>query len=450
MYPVIEKDRMLYFTPEGGILFIGNLPIQHVNPTAVSIIELCTGTHTVDEISTMLAEKYDDDVTRVKAMVCTFLEESQKRGNIALYENETHTNLTVCGNKELWVPYYISAELTKKCDLRCIHCYAEAGSPRINELSTERWLDILDQFYRVGTRFINVTGGDPLAHPDIYDILEFCQNRFTVVIPTSGYRIDEDMAARLAQYRNIEHIQISLDGPDPKTHNSIRGKSDSFQKAVRAITLLTETDITVHVAMVVLPQNNHKIEATVKLAKELGATAFGAGRIYSLGRAKGKFYFSPRDLIALDRRVAQLSKKYSDEQFHVRGRDPHVLQTLLDVDTVSGDDILVFGDILAKLMGGNCGAGYRSLSITAEGNVLPCGMLNIRMGEVAHTDVREVLQSPLVTAFKTLNSPNAETCGDCTNRLVCSGCHALAYMYSEHNDSCKWRKMYEECISCVE
>lgn len=450
MYPVIEKDRMLYLTPEGGTLFVGSLPLQRVNPTAASILELCNGMHELEDICKILAEKYEDDPTRVKEMVFTFLEESKKRGNIRMRKEKTDESPLICGNKNLWVPYYISAELTKQCDLRCIHCYADAGPPQVNELSTERWLEILDEFYRLGCQTVNLTGGDPLAHPDIYDILDFCKRKFNVVIPTSGYRIDEDMVTKLSQYKNIEHIQVSLDGPDPETHNKIRGRKDSFQKATKAITLLSERGgVTVHVAMVVLPQNEDKIEDTIKLARKLGAKVFGAGRIYSLGRARGKFSLSRERLIALDKKVSDLSKKYSDETFHVKGRDPNQLQQYLFPEDMSPDEILAYGDILINLLGGNCGAGYRSLFLTAEGDVLPCGMMEVCLGNVAETSVEEVLHSFLVRAFRKIPSPNSETCGDCSNRFLCSGCHALAYMYGE-GMSCRWREIYEECLSCIE
>jgi radical SAM protein with 4Fe4S-binding SPASM domain len=444
MYPVIEKDRMLYLTPEGGTVFIGNLPLQQVNPTAASIIELCDGTHTVEEICHILAEKYDDDPARVMVIVQKFLEESRERRNITFCE-EIGDLPVICGNRELWVPYYISAELTKMCDLRCIHCYADAGPPTVNELSTERWLAILDEFHQLGTWTVNLTGGDPFAHPDIFDILDFCEKRFQVVIPTSGYRIDKDTVDQLSTYKSIEHIQVSLDGPDADTHNRIRGKKDSFQKAVHAIQALSEAGKTVHVAMVVLPENEDKIEETIQLAKSLGARVFGAGRIYSVGRAKG-IHFSPEKLIALDKKVSTLSKKYSDEQFYVRGRDPNVLQTVLNFpEEMSPDEILALGDMMAKLMGGNCGAGYRSMFVTAEGKVVPCGMMDVCIGNVSDNCVEEILKSPLVEAFREIPCPTKETCGECSNRFLCSGCHALALMYGK-DPLCGWRKIYDEHI----
>jgi radical SAM protein with 4Fe4S-binding SPASM domain len=443
MYAVIAKERMLYLTPEGGTVFIGNLPLQTVNSTGARILELCTGSYTVEDMCTVLAEEYHDDVTRVKELVFPFLKESEKRGNITFCEGEPHQRPIIAGNKELWVPHYISVEITKNCDLRCIHCYAEAGPPAVNEMSTDQWLHILDELYTLGTRTVNITGGDPLVHPDIFDVLDFCEKRFHIILATSGYLIDEDTAEQLSHYR-IDHIQVSLDGPDPETHNAIRGRKDAFQKVVNAITVLTEKNAAVSVAMVVLPENEDKIEDTIKLAKQLKVKTFGTGRIYSLGRAKGKFPLSVEKVMELDKKVMDLSTIYSDETFVVKSRDTNVPGVAGDM---SPDEILAFGDALTKAMGGNCGAGYRSVFVTAEGNILPCGMLPHIMGNVAHTSVKEVLLSPLVHAFKKLPAPHTDVCGECLNRFLCSGCPALALQYSH---ACAWRDIYEASVSCAE
>ena len=448
MYPVLEKERMLYLTPEGGTVFVGNLPLQKVNPTGAHILELCTGKYTCEDICIMLAERYDDEVPRVTGIVTQFLEESRKRGNVKFCEEEPSEHPLICGNKELWVPYYVSAELTKKCDLRCVHCYAEAGPPDVDELSTERWFDILDEFCNLGTLTVNLTGGDPLAHPDFFNVLDFCEGKFHVIVSTSGYRIDEDTARKLSHYTCIETIQVSLDGPDPKTHNAIRGKKDSFERAVTAIQLLSDLETEIHIAMVVLPLNEDKIEETILLAKQLGADVFGAGKIYSMGRAKGKYPLSVEKMIALDKKVTELSQKYSDETFVVRRRDPNVLPH--SGEDMSPNDIILYGDALIKAVGGNCGAGYRSLFIQSDGNVIPCGMLDFSLGNVAEMSVTDVLKTPAIQAFRELSAPHTEICGECSHRFLCSGCHALAYIYSETIPHCKWREMYEECIPCTE
>ena len=167
-----------------------------------------------------------------------------------------------------------------------------------------------------------------------------------------------------------------------------------------------------------------------------------------MGRAKG-IHFSPEKLIALDKKVSILSKKYSDEQFYVRGRDPNVLQTVLNFpEEMSPDEILALGDMMAKLMGGNCGAGYRSMFVTADGRVVPCGMMDVCIGNVSDNCVEEILKSPLVEAFRKIPCPTKETCGECSNRFLCSGCHALALMYGKDH-LCGWRKIYDEHVSCT-
>jgi len=444
MYPFLKYDWFLYKTPEGGILYYGGIPYQKVNATGASILELCDGNRDLSEISQLLAAKYNDELLRVECLVEQFLRDSQKRGNVEFRDAPAFRKYYVAGNSEMWVPHYISLELTKKCDLKCIHCYAEASITKSPEITTQKWLEILKEFYALGTLTINLTGGDPFAYEEIFEILDYCEGRFKVVIPTNGFRIDESTACKLSKYECIDHIQISLDGPDAQTHDMIRGRKGAFDKAVRAIELLTkETTLSLFVAMVLLPQNEKKLEETIQLTKKMGVKVFGVGRLFSVGRAKDKHYLTKHKILELDDLIVNLSKKYSDDSFLVRRKDFNFIDPVLACDRLSLDDMIRMGDQLIKLIGGNCGAGCRSIFIKSNGDVIPCSMMEMTIGNVLENDVRETLQSSLTqNTFRNIRSPNSEICGNCENNILCMGCIAQAYIQSQHKP-CNWRLTFE-------
>ena len=80
--------------------------------------------------------------------------------------NGQHAN-PVSQNK----PRLIFWELTKGCNLRCIHCQASAtelSSP--SDLSTQGERDIIDQIAEVSAPILVLSGGEPLFRSDIYQL----------------------------------------------------------------------------------------------------------------------------------------------------------------------------------------------------------------------------------------------------------------------------------------
>jgi len=450
MYPTLNENCFIYKTPEGGILYYGGFPLQKVNPTGISILEFCDGSHNLDKICQLLALKYHDELQKVTNITMRFLKESQKRGNVSFQDTPVIRSTFVSGNSKYWAPYYVSLELSKKCDLRCVHCYAEGSPYKSSQISSEKWIAILNDLYDLGTLTINLTGGDPFAYHAIFEILDHCEDKFKVIVPTNGFRINENAVATIRNYKCIKHIQVSLDGPDEQTHDAIRGRKGSFYRAVNAINLLSKnTSIDIHVAMVILPQNEGKLEGTIKLAKTLGAKQFTAGKVFSIGRSKERFTITGEKLLEIDRQLVDLSKKYSDNNFYVRRRETEFLNTNFVNENVGLEEMLELGDLVLSMMGGNCGAGCKSFLIKSNGDVLPCSMMEIVIDNVLERSIKSIIELPLVQdIFRNVHSPNKKICGNCGKNLLCMGCIAQAYIQSEKK-ACNWRKYFEHTLSSI-
>src|SRR3990172_10527734 len=104
-------------------------------------------------------------------------------------------------------PSLISWNLTKKCNLRCPHCYMEAGQAAENELTTDECLELIGEMKALGTEMLILTGGEPLLRKDIYEIARYASDqRIWVVMGTNGVLITED---RKSTRLNSSHGYIS-------------------------------------------------------------------------------------------------------------------------------------------------------------------------------------------------------------------------------------------------
>lgn len=167
----------------------------------------------------------------------------------------------------------INFELTNRCNLECKHCLREEVK-QTKDLSVdfiERILTQAKRDYRIEQT--SFTGGEPLLYPDlerlfeIVDELDLC---FGFV--TNGHLLDQriELLKRPHVKRRLSFIAVSLDGPDAKTHDSIRGKG-SFKKAMKAIMLLKSLNITTSIKFTVGRHNLDKLEEMILAGSHLEA-----------------------------------------------------------------------------------------------------------------------------------------------------------------------------------
>lgn len=138
-------------------------------------------------------------------------------------------------------------EITNLCNLTCTHCYAFSGKKRKEELSTERIFELIDEFERIGTLQLFLTGGEVFAHKDAIEIINYAlTKKFVLQIFTNGTLITEE---RLKRINSSASFFISFDTADPE--RTIRGKMN-FPKLKTAFELLKQyghsfrTAISVH------------------------------------------------------------------------------------------------------------------------------------------------------------------------------------------------------------
>ncbi len=102
-------------------------------------------------------------------------------------------------------------EVTRRCNLRCPHCFVEGGAPRSSELSTDQILGLLDEWAEMGVFCVVITGGEPTLHRDFLEIVEHAWDAgFVVSIPTNGTALTDQLLGRIPQEDVI--ISMSLDG----------------------------------------------------------------------------------------------------------------------------------------------------------------------------------------------------------------------------------------------
>ena len=132
----------------------------------------------------------------------------------------------------------IDLNLNNACNLRCEYCFTESpkGVRVKDRLSVETIRSIADQADELGYFEFDLQGGELLLRPDIlFETLEAIRpERFYMYLTTNGYYMDEAMAKKLADYQ-VSRVSVSVDSMDEATHDKIRGRKDSWRRAMEAL-----------------------------------------------------------------------------------------------------------------------------------------------------------------------------------------------------------------------
>ena len=193
-------------------------------------------------------------------------------GSISLYNDDVSTHLHSSARREDLEPYLLRSftvgpdfhlrsplivwfEVTRKCNLKCTHCYIDAGRPRLNELSFEEVKCLLGDLREAGTFSLVLAGGEPYLRPDFPEILEYAAKLdFIISIVTNGSYITPEILARVP--RENCRVTLSVDGIE--AHNIIRGGRSTFSLMAEKLHLMKTLDIPCSISTVITRQNIHE------------------------------------------------------------------------------------------------------------------------------------------------------------------------------------------------
>ena len=122
-------------------------------------------------------------------------------------------------------PIALCYELSWLCNLECAYC--DRHTPMANEMGRDQIFKALGEFVELGTRIVNLDGGEPLAHPHVAEIVQFLAERGAAVsMHTNGILVPR----KIETIRKLKKLKISLDGPI-ECHDTMRG-AGSFERAI--------------------------------------------------------------------------------------------------------------------------------------------------------------------------------------------------------------------------
>jgi len=181
--------------------------------------------------------------------------------------------------------------LTEGCNLKCRHCWiAPKYQPPDKPLSAfdpDLFRSIIEQAKPLGLSGVKLTGGEPLLHPQILDLLEVVRSQeLCLTVETNGTLCTPELAEAMKATSENSFVSVSLDGFDAKTHEWVRRVEGSFESAIIGIQNLVKVGIKPQIIMTIMRRNVSQIESFVHLAETLGAGSVKFNLIQPVARGK--------------------------------------------------------------------------------------------------------------------------------------------------------------------
>ncbi|HKV63799.1 MAG TPA: pyrroloquinoline quinone biosynthesis protein PqqE [Candidatus Acidoferrum sp.] len=299
-------------------------------------------------------------------------------------------------------PLALIAELTHRCPLHCVYCSNPLElQSRANELPTEVWSRVFSEAAKLGVLQADFTGGEPLARPDIVDLVRAARSAGLYVnLITSGLPLEETKLAALVA-AGLDHIQLSFQGAREETANEISGTKSHVQK-LRVLDWLKQHRVAVTLNFVIHRRNIDQLPEMLVIAESSCATRIEFANVQYYGWA-----FANRENLLPTR--AQLDQSLT---FIKSAQDR--LQGRIRIEYVVPD---YYAKYPKPCMGG---WGRKLMLVTPSGDALPCHAAQVIPGlsfeNVSDRSLREIWESS--AAFQKFRGEDwmQEPCKTCDRR----------------------------------
>lgn len=313
------------------------------------------------------------------------------------------------------IPETAVLEITNRCNLRCPHCASNSGRPRPFEMSVPQLFAVIDDLRGIGCSRITMLGGEPLLHPQWFEIGEHVkQCGIALQIITNSLPMD-DAVRRKFRKLSPEVIGISIDGATRETYLETRGV-DKFDFCLDNLWRIRDDGIPAAAITTFSRRNLHCFDRFVELFADRGVIWQ-----IQLANSMGKRFDDELKLNAED------FEFFVDRAIRVKRE----LSTRLPLQLTDDFGYFPYERWVPEFdLWEGCPAGSRVIGIRSDGDVLPCLSLgdDFIAGNLLESTLREVWEtSPQMRRFRRKHDFLTGRCKACPQAKRClAGCTASA------------------------
>ncbi len=320
-------------------------------------------------------------------------------------------------------------QLTQKCDLDCRNCVITAeGSRRgMDELSTFEAYKTIDQIAAIKPKHFTISGGDPLARRDIFQLVEYaCRRRLDPEIAISPTRNLTRQNLDVLRRIGLKRVAFSVNGSTADGHDAVHATAGTFASTLQAVRWAHDSGMTMEINTLVTRRTMTDLTAIAELIEPFEIEAWN---LYFLVPIAGSRTLEIINAEEAERVIAAAADHAAMAGFYIRTVEaPQYRRVLLQRQTPAGDTG-PWSDFTGYIAGGDpLGAAVDDIVfITSRGEVRPSEFLPISDGNLRYRSLAAIVRGgDIFTALRTRTNLKGK-CGRCEFREPCGGSRARAW-----------------------
>lgn len=306
---------------------------------------------------------------------------------------------------------------TLTCNLKCVHCYPTAGKVKPAELTTEESKACITEFASTGVKSIFMSGGEPLLKKDLLDLVKHAADEGIMMFLCTNATLLSEKRGNQLKEAGLQGVFVGLEGVSQETVDRFSGVKGTLEAKIKGIKGSIKAGLLTNIDFVCTAYNYDELEPLIDLAQKLQIHGFSLKRFVPAGRGK-------EHIDALWVEPAHYQKAINTYCNHVinpgemdfAAHEPLVTGRLTELKPKTSY-------MTTCQVGVWCG-------VTHCGDVLPCPMMPITIGNLKEEPLTDIWQNSAVIAHLKDKNLLKGQCGSCELRYSCGGCRASAYALS--------------------
>lgn len=283
--------------------------------------------------------------------------------------------------KKLNILHNVTIELLNYCNSACIHCYLESPLPHENKL--EHVMRVIDQAIEAGAMQITLTGGEPLLHPNIVEIIKYIKSKGVAVNLLTSLNIK--MGKWLECVSLCDKVGVSLYGSSKDVHDQITRINGSFKNMQDNLRYLIDKKVFITLNITVMNENIEDLANMVDFANE------------TTGRYRVNYFLHGA----------------SSERHQIGYEYMGLLKKVL----ISNDNMSNLSEHF------KCAAGSDSLWVDTDLNVFPCVFFRKQLGNLFDQTLSDIWNgSESLSLIRQTSNADFKKCHACELKYICKPC----------------------------
>ncbi|MGF6990549.1 MoaA/NifB/PqqE/SkfB family radical SAM enzyme [Lachnospiraceae bacterium PM6-15] len=221
-------------------------------------------------------------------------------------------------------PLFISIDVTRKCNYKCLHCYNDSGCPTDEELTDAELLDAVIQAAELKPISMCLCGGEPMLRTNIIELIKAGREKGSAINMVSNGSLINNENIMAIKEAGLETLQISLDGMNNMQHDTFRGYVGAFDNAINAMKLGIEAGLNVITSFIPNKMNFATINEYFALCYELGLAEVRIMPLIPMGRGSNIDFLllSSDEYFVLQKDILIAKQKYMSKGMRIEWGDP--------------------------------------------------------------------------------------------------------------------------------